>query len=398
MPQAYYRINDPTMKKLHSVEKLFVELLQVALANRKHLSSVPSAEEWEEIRELAEKHALAGVLFYAICQLQPEDCANMSEADLQMRMCSRNIKIKRRNDEAVADILNLVRILDAEGFDSCVLKGQGLGLLYPHGMQRMPGDIDIWVARKGEMAPLAKRRRDVVALCRGVVGHRPVCYHHTPLPVHGKDIEVHFTPSWMCNPWHNARLQKFFEEEWMRRRFVDGSEMPAHDRTYAAKGFYVPSAEMDAVFVLLHIYRHMFDEGVGLRQIVDYYYVLQQEGLDRERVGGVLKSVGLYAFAGAMMWLLREVLGMPEERMLCPVDGRRGRALLDEIMMAGNFGKYDARLAGADKRSVRFRFWTKTRRNLRFMSQYPSEALCSPVWKVWQLLWRRRNGWHRRCG
>ena len=57
------------MKKLHSVEKLFVELLQVALANRKHLSSVPSAEEWEEIRELAEKHALAGVLFYAILYL-----------------------------------------------------------------------------------------------------------------------------------------------------------------------------------------------------------------------------------------------------------------------------------------------------------------------------------------
>ena len=163
------------MNNLNAIEILFVELLQVALANRKHLSSVPSAEEWEEIRELAEKHALAGVLFYAICQLQSEDCANMSEVDLQMRMCSRNIKIKRRNDEAVADILNLVRILVAEGFDSCVLKGQGQGLLYPHGMQRMPGDIDIWVARKGEMAPLAKRRRDVVALCRGVVGHRPVC-------------------------------------------------------------------------------------------------------------------------------------------------------------------------------------------------------------------------------
>ena len=393
MPQAYYRINEPTMKKLHSVEKLFVELLQVALANRKRLSSVPSAEEWEEIRALAEKHALVGVLFYAICQLESEDCGYMSEADLQMRMCSRNIKIKRRNGEAVADILNLVRILDAEGFDSCVLKGQGLGLLYPHGMQRMPGDIDIWVARKGEMAPLTERRRDVVALCRGVVGRRSVCYHHTPLPVHGKDIEVHFTPSWMCNPWHNARLQKFFEEEWMQRRFVDGSEMPVHDRDYAAKGFYVPSAEMDVVYVLLHIYRHLFDEGVGLRQIVDYYYVLQQEELDRERVRGVLKSVGLYAFAGAMMWLLREVLGMAEERMLCPVDEKRGRALLDEIMMAGNFGKYDARLAGADKRSVRFRFWVKTRRNLRFITQYPSEVVCSPIWKAWQLLWRRMKGW-----
>ena len=146
------------MNNLNAIEILFVELLQVALANRMRLSSVPSAEEWEEIRALAEKHALLGVMFFAICQLQSEDCANMSEADLQMSMFSWDNKIRRRNDETVADILNLTRILDAEGFDSCVLKGQGLALLYPHGMQRMPGDIDIWVARKGEMAPLADRR------------------------------------------------------------------------------------------------------------------------------------------------------------------------------------------------------------------------------------------------
>lgn len=374
---------------------LFLELLQVALATRDRLSTVPASEEWEEARALSEKHALQGVLFYAICRLRTEECVNMSEVDLQMRMLSKDIKIKKKNAAAIADILNLTRILDAEGYDSCVLKGQGLGMIYPQGMQRMSGDIDIWVARKGKIAPLAERRRDIVSLCRRVVGNRPVCYHHTHLPVQGKDIEVHFTPSWMCAPWHNAKLQRFFEEEWEHRRFIDGSGLPVHDKAYAAKGFFVPSAEMDAVYVLLHIYRHLFDEGVGLRQIVDYYFVLRQGGMDRKRVLAVLRAVGLYPFACAMMWVLREVLGMPDESLLCSADERRGRLLLDEVMIAGNFGKYDIRTAQADKKGVYYRFWGKTRRNLRFIAQYPSEVLCSPVWKAWQWTWRRMKGWDK---
>ena len=364
--------------------KLFFELLQVALGARGMLSRVPSEEEWREMMRLCLKHALGGVGFYAMHKMAEEGAECAPGGELLVDMYGLNFRLKQRNDRAVADILNLTRILEAEGFESCVLKGQGLALLYPKGMERAAGDIDIWVAKRGEWHSLDRRRKEIVALCRGVVGRMPVFYHHTKMPLKGRDIEVHFTPSWMNCPWHNARLQAFFDEEWRRRRFVDGVGMPVHDRELAAKGFHIPSMEMDAVFVLLHMYRHVFSEGVGLRQVLDYYLVLQQEGLDRERVMKVLASVGLDGFAGAMMWVLREVMAMQREDMLCVPDERRGRFLLREIMLAGNFGRYDERLSGVDRSSLWSRFVENMHRNLRLVRFYPAEALWAPLWKVWQ--------------
>lgn len=377
---------------LSALELLFLELLQVALGNRCTLSGVPTAEEWGRMRELCKKHTLTGVGFYAMQRLAGEERGCVPPRNLIMEMYSTTERLERRNGNLVADILNLTRILDAEGFDSCILKGQGLALLYPKGMVRMPGDIDVWVARRGDYAPLHKRRKDIVALCRKVVGRRTVHYHHTDLPLKGKDIEVHFTPSWMFAPWHNRRLQRFFDVEWQRRAFVDGAAFDAHDRALAAKGFYVPSVEMNAVFVLLHIYRHVFAEGVGLRQIVDYYFVLLQE-MDRDRVLEVLDSLGMLPFAGAVMWVLQHGLGMKDDCLLCHPDEGRGQLLLQEIMMAGNFGKWDERLSGMDRSSLWSRARENMRRNLRLVRHYPSEALCAPIWKVWQKVWRGWNGY-----
>ena len=43
-------------------------------------------------------------------------------------------------------------------------------------------------------------------------------------------------------------------------------------------------------------------------------------------------------FAGAVMYVMSEVFGMEEKYMICPMDGKRGRRLLEVIMEGGNFG------------------------------------------------------------
>lgn len=382
------------MNVFGSSEQLFIELLQVAMGNRTGLSRIPAIHEWEEVKALCLKHTLQGVGFYALQRLAEDGGDVVPPRALLWEMYSVSMALKRQNEHLVADILNLTRILEQEGFGTCILKGQGLAMLYPAGMERMPGDIDVWVARDNVDAALKSRRKDVLRLCRRVVGHRPVFYHHTDFPLKGKEIEMHFTPSWMFAPWHNARLQRFFDEEWKRRRFVDGSALPVHDINFAAKGYYVPSAEMNVVYVLLHIYRHVFAEGVGLRQVVDYYFVLKHEVADRDRVLAVLKSLGMLPFASAVMWVMGEVFAMDEDDMLCPPDARKGRLLLDEIMKAGNFGKWDERISGTDRSSLWCRFYENMQRNLRFVCHYPSESICAPFWKTWQKMWRRANGFY----
>ena len=41
------------------------------------------------------------------------------------------------------------------------------------------------------------------------------------------------------------------------------------------------------------------------------------------------------------MWILTEYFGMKHEKVLVPVDEKRGLFVLNEILQGGNFGKYD---------------------------------------------------------
>lgn len=376
-----------------SSELLFVELLQIAVGTRDVLSRVPNADEWKDINNLCMKHAMPGVGFYAIHKVAEKSKFFSPPMSIIANLYAINKKIIDITEQQIGDIRKLTWLFAQEGFGSCILKGSGLATLYPKGIVRMPGDIDIWAMREGEILPLNERRKCILELCRRVVGKRSVFYHHTDLPIKGKDIEVHFTPSWMFAPWYNKRLQDFFEREWKNKICIENLSQCSQTESTTSNNFYVPSVQMNAVYVLLHIYRHLFDEGIGLRQVIDYYFVLKNEVGDKERVIRILKSVGLYKFAGAMMWVLHEVLNMPKEYMLCPADEARGRQLLDEIMQAGNFGKYDERLSSLNRKSLFSRLKQNINRNIRLMRYYPSEAICSPFWKIWQKLWQLYNGY-----
>jgi hypothetical protein len=345
------------------------------------------------MKVLCMKHAVPGVGFYAMRKLSENGAACVPPREIIMELYALERNMALANAKQTEDVMKLTWLFKQEGFCSCLLKGCGLARMYPEGMQRMSGDIDIWVVPKGkENEPLQRRRREVLELCRRVVGRREVFYHHTDLPLKGKEIEVHFTPSWMFAPWHNRRLQRFFEEEWENRRLVR-MQKTGSDAKAMGEGYYVPSLEMNAVYVLLHIYRHVFAEGVGLRQVVDYFYVLHQDGLDKERVKEVLRSLGMMRFAGAVMWVMQEVLAMPAEMMLCSPDERKGRLLLREIMLAGNFGKWDERISRVNRSCLWCRGAENMRRNMRLVWHYPSEALCAPIWKMWQKVWRLSEGY-----
>lgn len=87
------------------------------------------------------------------------------------------------------------------------------------------------------------------------------------------------------------------------------------------------------------------NEGIGLRQLVDYYYVLISDDLllIRDRVQKKLKELGLWKFAGGIMYIMQEVFGMPASRLIVPPNEKYGKFVQNEVLEAGNFGRYDAR-------------------------------------------------------
>ena len=127
---------------------------------------------------------------------------------------------------------------------------------------------------------------------------------------------------------------------------------------------------------------------------MDYYMTLQKvsAGMMHSDVAEILNRLGLMKFAGALMYVLNEVFGLDRQQMICPPDEMEGKFLLSEIMQGGNFGKYDER-NGERKKNRIARGFATMKRNMRYISSYPSEILWAPVWKMWHWCWRKKHGY-----
>ena len=355
---------------------LFFELLQIATGNRKRFASLPTKEEWQELFELSEKQTLTGVAFYAIERLPLEQ---RPPKTLLMRWYLATERLKALNAEMNAKSVAVAKRFRKDGMRAVILKGQGIATLYPDASYRTPGDIDIWVegGRECVMPYLRRQKADCA-----------VCYHHADFfSIGGTGIEVHFTPSWMNYYLTNRRLQRFF----------DANAMQCFANALEGEGerIPVPTLKLNRVFILVHIYRHLFGEGIGLRQLMDYYYVLRQGFTEEERMEAlqVLGSLKMLRFAGAVMYVLQRVFGMDNKYLLLSPDEKEGRFLLNEIMMAGNFGHYDERIRRERDDGEWDVFVRRVMRNFRFVRSYPSEVLWSPLFKVWHYFMRMKwNG------
>ena len=154
----------------------------------------------------------------------------------------------------------------------------------------------------------------------------------------------------------------------------------------------VPTVEFNVVYQLVHVFRHLLQEGIGLRQIIDYYYVLKSNTnhTDDTNIIVLLKHLGLAKIAGAMMWLLSEVLGLEEEYLIVPKNECLGKVLLAEILKGGNFGQYD--IDNMKVNSQLGKNWQRIRRDFRMMRYFPSECIWEPVFRVYHFFWRKIYG------
>lgn len=353
----------------------FLDLIRISLSTRYTFTHTLSDEEWEEVYCLSLKQSIAGVLFEGIQKIDEKYRPNKTLI-LKWYVTAENIK--KRNVLLNQKATELTQLFEYQDFRSCILKGQGLATLYPIPESRTSGDIDVW---------LDGTRNDVLKYVRNKFPNVEVVYHHVEFPIfHNVSVEVHFTPSRMFSYFKNRRLQNFFREQ-SERQFVHEIK-PFSDNEKIC----VPTVEFNLVYVLEHIYRHLFQEGIGLRQLMDYYYVLLQpkdKKIDASTLK-VLKELGMLKFAAAVMFIMKAVFGMDDKYLLCEPNEKEGKFLMNEVLRAGNFGKYDDRNIVTKNRLLKLLLSMK--RNARFLTHYPSEVIWAPCFKVWHFLWRLQHG------
>ena len=358
-------------------QEAFFDFLQFCIGSVEKIPASIKEADWKVLYAIAKKQALTGVLFHGIKQL-PKELAPDAGLLMQWMGIAQNIRLQ--NIQLFLDSTKVCKKFKQVGFRNCILKGQGNALLYPDPYMRTPGDIDIYLDGGMER---------VMQYINNVCPNQVMRYHHVDFPVMKTAIEVHFTPSYMFFPLHNHRMQKWFKEV---------MDLQCSNVVTLPDGYgeiTVPMTSFNVIYILSHLYRHVFTEGIGLRQLIDYYFVLRNTDcyiankavLQRE-----LKHLGLWKFAKAVMYVLHETLGLPEEKMIAPIDVNEGRFLLAEIMQGGNFGQYDTRLGSKENEGKFHRYLRMSLRNLRFVKHYPTEALSEPLFRTWFALWKKIHG------
>ena len=457
--------------------------LKYCLGYKGDMSRVIAGMNWHELYSFASKQALLGLCFDGIERLGEEHPEELKQnpigRELLMTWMGKAQQIRRQNMKVNAVAGKLFSMLREDGLRCCILKGQGNALMYPNPYSRTPGDIDVWID--------ASRERIMEYTQKKFELGDDIRYQHIETSVDGVPVELHFFPCTMNNPIYHARLQKWFKRN---------ADLQCSNVVSLPDGIgeiAIPTKAFNIIYQLTHLYHHFFDEGIGMRQIIDYYYVvcdfykvyqnsskitpslftikegstshpdpltLRGEGGNRptrcseplrskdggpskvspdcagwdrlgmsgaskvspdcagwdrrDAIGDIasdasvssafttdssastaldvvqreLKYLGLWKFAGAVMYVLHEALGLSREKMIVPIDEKRGKLLLAEILNGGNFGKHFTKYAGFTHQSMGKKYFLKIWRNMHFVRYYPAEALCEPLFRTWHFFWR----------
>ena len=438
--------------------------LNYCLGKKVDMSMVVAKIDWRQLYTFASRQALLGFCFDGIERLTKEFSEELKQnpmgRDLLMTWMGAAQQIRRQNMKVNAVAGKLYSKFREDGLRCCILKGQGNALMYPNPYSRTPGDIDVWIdASRERIMEYAQKKFELGDDIR---------LQHLETSLDGVPVELHFFPCSMNNPIYHARLQKWF------RRNADLQCSHIVGLPDGAGDIAIPTTAFNVVYQLTHLYHHFFDEGIGMRQIIDYYVVmndfwkvkesfsqpsrpsLPKEGSTafpkplspqgtgdvtapsrcseplRSKVGGPskvspdcagwdrlsiegdnsggsatavtssastaldvvqreLKYLGLWKFAGAVIYVLKEVLGLSEDKMIVPMDEKRGRLLLAEILYGGNFGRHFTKYGHFTQQGMGKKYFLKIWRNMHFVRYYPAEALSEPIFRTWHFFWRMKN-------
>lgn len=359
-----------------NMERAFLNFIQYCIDENKEVPASLGEIDWDLFFAFAKKQAILGVVFQGMQRLGPGE--NRPSKELIYQWFSMSEQIKRRNQKLNAAVVEVSRQLLKDGFPHCILKGQGNAVMYPNPYMRTSGDIDIW---------LDGSRKRIVDYVRGNHMEEGICYHHIEARMSGQWVELHFIPSYFNNPFYNRRLQKWFSQQ-KKQQFGNDVDLPD-----GGGKIFVPTVEFNVVYQLCHLMYHFFAEGIGLRQMMDYYFLLKRRDECPEKnedLQRLLKYLGLYRFAGAVMYVEKELLGLEEKYMIIPVQKRKGEMLQEEILRGGNFGKFDTKY-DMSHRSTAKTYFSKIYRNLHFIREYAGEALCEPIFRTGHFVWRLWN-------
>lgn len=354
--------------------KLLIELVQISLGNRSNLSFVPLKQEWISTYSLLKQQSLIGICFNGINSLyynNPQVLINLP-ADLKLQWIGECEIIRKNNRILNSSSCELYSKLISDGFNACILKGQGIASLYHRELQelRMSGDIDIWIDDE---------REKVIKYVKDSFGFNGFDYKHLHT-IKYKDVfvEFHYLPCILRDPFLNRRLMQFIK-----------ASLSFEDIHLDSGVIAVPNIDFNVVFILLHIYSHLFGEETSSKQYLDYYFVIKEfnrQGKDKEIAYKTICDLGMGKFCAGVMWILVHYFGLSEPLAICELNEAEGKFLMARLMSRIN---KKAKSHNSTTFNKLFVLYNQTKKNFQLLNHYPLEVFWSPIWLLRHFIWKQ---------
>ena len=227
---------------------------------------------------------------------------------------------------------------------------------------RCPGDIDVWINTDEQTA---------YNYVKILFSDEKETYKHIHFPLFNEvSVDVHVTPLKFYSGLYLKRLKQWFEQN-EADQFENTRRLPETDRDIC-----VPTSSFNIVYQLGLMLIHLFDEGLGMRQVVDYFYVLKSmdiSELERLEIADTIRNLGMFRFARSIMWIECNVCGLPADKCYVSPDERLGKELLTDILEGGNFGHHSQRYKG--NKGFYMIGLIKAWRNINLLSMAPREGI-----------------------
>lgn len=212
-----------------------------------------------------------------------------------------------------------------------LLKGYGCSLNYPIPNHRPCGDVDVYLYGKGGFADTLIKKEFGIQSKQNEDKHSTFVFNGIVVENHALIINTAIHPQ-LCE------LEEYFEKE-----AENAIEMEMGDGS-----FYIPSVNMNALFLAYHTASHFCKDEANIRQLCDWATFIQRNGknIDWKFVERLAKQSGFFKFFCCLNGIIQDYLGVASDML---PDWGRNKVLEQNVVKSIVFPKFVGHLSVSAK-------------------------------------------------
>lgn len=307
-------------------QRLFMALLRSGLYGCRLDPTLFVNVDWNVIFRLADIQTVVAIVLDGIALL-PHNI--QPPAALKMRYIALTQKVEQMNKIHRKTMCLIHSTMVQNNIQEIYMKGQIAASRYPFPLHRQPGDIDFIVASRD----FERTLKSLSSI--GRVDFEMIHEHHGMALINNVIVEPHFAVHNFQCPSVNRAMKAFFDEifpDGISMINLDGCELPSFPPTF------------ESVLYVGHMVNHVYAEGLGLRQIIDYAMFLRNCGncIEPQKHAEYLAQMKMHRAWRIFSCICSQYLYV---RMPSFVDSfshkekDMARCLFEDIMHVGNFGR-----------------------------------------------------------